>query len=258
MSQLLSAREIHAKRVAEGDFDPTQFPNGQIPIGADDPRRGRETWKPPTERPRYISSKEVAENKRLEEAERDAQFRREMAPFWAEQERVAAEELRQRRENGYRSELDDIAESNTQIAGFQAKIKELGDQLTDAKAQTMFEPHTIDQILAHAEKLPALEKAIPLFEIEIKRCETSISEWQNYGRGIARKLHADLTLRVSEWRALRIRRVASCCSRGFTQDVHYRTKAAVGRGRAQRFEGVQRPAITHRSSECRFHWILPN
>ncbi len=204
MPRLLTAAEIHQKRINEGlvDFNPEQGDTRQI--GADNPRLGREFWKPPTERPRYISSKEVAENKRLEEAERDAQFRRDMAPVWAEQERVAAEELRLRRETGYRSELDDIAESNTQIAGFQVKIKELGDQLYVTKSVMMEEPHNIDAILAHAEKLPVLREAIPLLEAGIKRSEKSLREWQTYGEGIAQKLHTDLTLRVSEWRALQI------------------------------------------------------
>ena len=108
-----------------------------------------------------------------------------MAPIWDQQ----ARELELRRQSGYQDWLAELTNSNTEIQKLDGTIESLNQQLTEAKAQTMFEPHTIDQILAHAEKLPVLREAIPLLEAEIKRCERGVHEWRIYVEGIAQKIH---------------------------------------------------------------------
>ena len=128
----------------------------------------------------------------------------ELVPFWKEQKRVAAEELRQRRESGYRSELDNIAESNTQVATLTAKIQALTERLFDAKQKTLLQPRDIEEILTFAAELPVLEKAIPLLEAELSRCESSVHEWTAHSEGIARRIHEDLELRIRDWRDLRV------------------------------------------------------
>ena len=123
-----------------------------------------------------------------------------MVPVWAEQER----EMALRRESGYQDWLAELEHANAELAANQSKLASLKDQLFDTKERTLHQPHGLEQIIALAAELPGLREMLPLLELEIKRSEKSLHEWRIYGEGIARKLHADLTLRVSEWRALRI------------------------------------------------------
>lgn len=188
--------------------EPWRYTNGQVPNMRPQPatepadltlkqlREKRDVF-------RNLSRREQERLTYLErrEAERkEAEFNAEMAPIRAQQER----ELEMRRRSGYQDWLAELTNSNTEIQKLDGVIESLSQQLTDAKAQTMFEPHTIDQILAHAEKLPVLREAVPLLESEIQRCESSVHEWTTYGEGIARRVHEDLAERISGWRALRI------------------------------------------------------
>ena len=204
MPRLLTASEIHQRRVAEGlvDLNPGQGDTRQI--GADDPRLGREFWKPPTERPRYLSSKEEHDRQLREkakhDAERDAQFQREMAPIWAAEKR----EMELRRQSGYHDWLAELTHSNTELAAVETRLAALNDRLFDTKQRMCEQPRDLSEIVQLASELPALREILPLLEIEIERSEKSLHEWRIYGEGIARKLHADLTQRISEWRTLRI------------------------------------------------------
>jgi hypothetical protein len=152
---------------------------------------------------RNLSRREQELLTRLEREQKDreeAEFKVEMAPIWAQEKR----ELELRRESGYQDWLAELTNSNTELAAVESKIASLNAQLFDTKQKTLFEPHGIDEILAHAQELPVLREAIPLLEAEIKRCENSVREWQTYGKGIARRIHEDLKLRIDDWRALRI------------------------------------------------------
>jgi hypothetical protein len=100
----------------------------------------------------------------------------------------------------YAKELVGLTEANSEIGKFEEKIEALNKRTFDIKGVMMEQPHDIDAILEHANKLPALREAVQLLESEIKRCETSIDEWTAFGRGSVEPIRNDLEQSLRDWK----------------------------------------------------------